>query len=316
MNRFSLNRREMLLSLAGAAATGAATAAGLPVSVTAAPRSLRATEPFQVRSSDGTMLAGDAQGDPVAHEILFIHGLRQSRLSWDRQFSDPSLAGFRMVRFDLRGHGDSDKPASPEAYADLDRWADDLTAVIKGAKLRKPVLVGWSLGGWVVGGYLRRHGDKQIAGLNLVDAVVKFSPELLTPLAAKFAKTTSSPDLAGRTTATADFLLACFHAPPSGTELSRMMVVNGMTARAVNTGITQPGMPDLDPTFRAFEGPILLTHGVHDRLVRPAMSKHVVSLQPKARLSLYSHSGHSPFYEEASRFGRELAAFVSLANKG
>jgi len=220
-----------------------------------------------------------------------------------------------MVRFDLRGHGDSDKPAFPEAYADLDRWGDDLAAVIEGAKLRRPVVVGWSLGGWVVGGYLRRHTGKQVAGLNLVDAVVKFSPELLTPLAGAFAKTTSSHDFAERTAATADFLLTCFHVPPSGMELARMMVVNGMTERAVNTGITQPGMPDLDPTFQTFGGPVLLTHGVHDRLVRPAMSQHVVSLHPNARLSMYANSGHSPFYEEAARFGSELAAFVSLANK-
>lgn len=312
MDESNLDRRKMLLGLAAAAAVSGLSAHA----IAAAPRPVRSTKPFQVRSSDGTMLAGDAQGDPAAPEILFIHGLRQSRLSWDRQFDDPALSSFRMVRFDLRGHGDSDKPASPEAYADLDRWADDLAAVIEGTKLRRPVLVGWSLGGWVVGGYLRRHTGGKIAGLNLVDAVVKFSPELLTPLAGMFAKSTSSHDFAERTAATADFLLACFHVPPSGTELARMMVVNGMTAPAVNIGITEPGMPDLEPTFRAFGGPVLLTHGSHDRLVRPAMSRHVVSLQPNAHLSMYANSGHSPFYEEAPRFGRELAAFALLANRG
>jgi pimeloyl-ACP methyl ester carboxylesterase len=46
-----------------------------------------------------------------------IRGLRQSRLSWDRQFADNTLAGFSMVRFDLRGHGDSDKPTALDAYS-------------------------------------------------------------------------------------------------------------------------------------------------------------------------------------------------------
>ncbi len=71
------------------------------------------------------------------------------------------------------------------------------------------MLVGWSFDGLIVGGYLRRHIEKQIAGLNLVDAVVKSSPELLTPLAEEFAKTASSPNVAERTAATAEFLLAC-----------------------------------------------------------------------------------------------------------
>jgi non-heme chloroperoxidase len=113
------------------ARAGTGEAADGPAATTA-PR-----ERFSARSSDGTMLAGEAQGDPRAPEILFIHGLRQSRLSWDKQFADQALAGFRMVRFDLRGHGDSDKPASPDAYSDADGWAADVAAVIASAKLRR-----------------------------------------------------------------------------------------------------------------------------------------------------------------------------------
>jgi pimeloyl-ACP methyl ester carboxylesterase len=278
--------------------------------------SAAAHEPFFVRSSDGTMLTGEAQGDKQAPEILFIHGLRQSRLSWDKQFADPVLAGFRMVRFDLRGHGDSDKPTSLNAYSDADRWADDVAAVIAGVKLRRPVLVGWSLGGFVAGAYLQSRGNAQIAGINLVDAVTKLSPDLLTPLAGTFTRTTTSHDLAERTAATADFLAACFHRLPKGIELQRMLVVNGMTARTVNEGFVETAASDLEPVFRDYAGPILLTHGVHDRLVRLAMSERIKALHQGSRLSVYEDSGHSPFYEEPARFGQELAAFVRAATKG
>jgi non-heme chloroperoxidase len=278
--------------------------------------SAAAREPFFVRSSDGTMLTGDAQGDKQAPEILFIHGLRQSRLSWDKQFTDPVLAGFRMVRFDLRGHGDSDKPASLDAYSDADRWADDVAAVIASAKLRRPVLVGWSLGGFVAGAYLKSRGGAQIAGMNLVDAVTKLSPDLLTSLAGTFTRTTTSHDLAERTAATVEFLAACFHQPPQGIELLRMLVVNGMTARAVDEGFVETATSDLEPVLREYNGPILLTHGIHDRLVRLAMSERIKALHLGSRLSVYEHSGHSPFYEEPARFGQELAAFVTTATKG
>ncbi len=271
---------------------------------------------FSARTPDGLSLAAQAQGDSLAPEILFIHGLRQSGLSWDKQFDDPALAGFRLVRFDLRGHGDSDKPALADAYADADRWADDIAAVIAEAKLRRPVLVGWSLGGLVAGAYLRKHGGAQIAGINLIDAVTKLSPDLLTPLALASAQATASHNLAQRTAATADFLAACFHVPPTGVELQRMLVINGMTARAVGEGLSKTTTSDLEPVFQAYTGPILLTQGVHDRLVRVAMSERIKALHPESRLSLYEKSGHSPFYEEPARFGQERSAFVKAANKG
>lgn len=281
---------------------------------TAAPRAAR--EQFFVHSADGTTLAGEAQGDPQAPEILFIHGLRQSRLSWEKQFADESLSGFRIASFDLRGHGDSDKPTTLDAYSDADRWADDVAAVIAGAKLRRPVLVGWSLGGFVAGAYLRKYGGSRIAGINLVDAVTKLSPELLTEEAGTFTRTTTSHDLAERTAATADFLAACFHKPPTQIELQRMLVVNGMTARVVNEGFVKTETSDLESVFKDFNGPILLTHGVHDRLVRIAMSERIKAIHADSRLSLYAESGHSPFYEEPVRYGQELAAFVRAATKG
>ena len=90
------NRRQLLFSLAATAAVGSLPADAnvvRPTEVLAT--DLRRADPFQVRSSDGVVLSGDAQGDPAAPAILSIHGLRQSRLSWDKQFSDPALAGFR-----------------------------------------------------------------------------------------------------------------------------------------------------------------------------------------------------------------------------
>jgi pimeloyl-ACP methyl ester carboxylesterase len=93
---------------------------------------------FSVRSADGTVLAAEAKRDLAAPEILFIHNLRQSRLSWDRQFTDPALAGFGMVRFDLHGHGNSDMPNALESHSDADRWADGVAAVIAATKLRRP----------------------------------------------------------------------------------------------------------------------------------------------------------------------------------
>ena len=308
----SPSRRVVLAGLAGLAA-------GSPGKAQASDRadaSAPATALFTVHSRDGTQLSAQAQGDRQSPEILFIHGLRQSRLSWDKQFADPALAGFRLVSFDLRGHGDSDKPAALEAYSEADRWADDVAAVIAAAGLRRPVLVGWSLGGFVAGAYLRKYGGSGIAGINLVDAVTRLSPDLLGEDSARFGRTTVSHDLAERTAATAEFLAACFHQPPGAADMQRMLVVNGMAARAVGEGFVKTETADLEPVFQAYAGPILLTHGRHDRLVRLAMSERIKAMHANSRLSVFDASGHSPFYEEPERYGRELAEFVRAAARG
>ena len=62
---------------------------------------------------------------------------------------------FRIVTFDLRGHGLSEKPLGPEHYASGKLWADDLAAVIEQIGLERPTLVAWSYGGYVVADYLR-----------------------------------------------------------------------------------------------------------------------------------------------------------------
>ena len=59
--------------------------------------------------------------------IVFVHGWSQSQLCWcaaGRAARSPS--DFRIVTFDLRGHGMSEKPLDAGAYADARLWADDL----------------------------------------------------------------------------------------------------------------------------------------------------------------------------------------------
>jgi non-heme chloroperoxidase len=57
---------------------------------------------------------------------------------------------FRIVTCDLRGHGSSDKPPIPWYYREGALWARELRAVTQGAELKRPLLVGWLVGGVVI----------------------------------------------------------------------------------------------------------------------------------------------------------------------
>ena len=56
--------------------------------------------------------------------------------------------------------------------------------------------------------------------------------------------------------------------------------------------------------------PVLVTHGTMDRIILPAAGAHTAAQVPGARLSLYDGVGHSPFFEDPTRFNRELADLV------
>jgi non-heme chloroperoxidase len=270
---------------------------------------------ISITTPDGLSIAAGEWGSSAGREILFVHGYSQCSLSWLRQLTDSDLAGeFRMIAYDLRGHGASDKPIDKDRYADDRLWADELAAVIAAAGLKRPVLVGWSYGGRVISDYVRFHGIGALAGINFVAAVTKSGNEFLGPDIKNIAGTLSD-DLATNIAATRAFLRACFEKQPSANEFETMLAFNMVIPAKVRGGIMSrtPNPGDMLPQL---ELPVLVTHGTHDRLIQPAFGSFTTSAVPNAKLSLYDGIGHSPFWEDAPRFNGELAAFVRAANGG
>jgi pimeloyl-ACP methyl ester carboxylesterase len=116
-----------------------------------------------VTTADGVALHVVEAGDPAAPPLLLIHGFAGSSRLWDRQLADTELTGrYRVVAFDLRGHGDSQTDLAPEQLvaADMDGharlWSQDVDAVR--ADLAEPVIVGWSFGGAVTQSHIHAHG--------------------------------------------------------------------------------------------------------------------------------------------------------------
>jgi non-heme chloroperoxidase len=109
--------------------------------------------------------------------VLLIHGWSQSHLCWMNQYESGLREKLHIVAFDLRGHGMSDGPLEADQYTDGDRWADDIAAIIEQLRLARPILVGWSYGGFVICDYVRKHGQDKICGINFVGAAVVIGPK-------------------------------------------------------------------------------------------------------------------------------------------
>jgi len=100
--------------------------------------------------------------------VVLIHGWPLSGESWAHQVPALEAAGHRVVTYDRRGFGRSDKPRTGYDY---DTFADDLQAVLEALELRDVTLVGFSMGGGEVARYLTRHGADRVHSVVFAAAV-------------------------------------------------------------------------------------------------------------------------------------------------
>jgi pimeloyl-ACP methyl ester carboxylesterase len=100
--------------------------------------------------------------------VVLIHGWPLSAEAWGGQIPALREAGFRVVSYDRRGFGRSDKPAGGYDYATL---ADDLERVMAQCELQDATLVGFSMGGGEVARHASRHGTARVRSVVFAAAV-------------------------------------------------------------------------------------------------------------------------------------------------
>lgn len=103
--------------------------------------------------------------------VVLVHGWPLSGASWAAQVPALQAAGYRVVTYDRRGFGRSDKPADGYGY---DTLADDLAGVLADHDLHDVTLVGFSMGGGEVARYVGRHGEERLHSVVFAAAVTPF----------------------------------------------------------------------------------------------------------------------------------------------
>ena len=267
-------------------------------------------ETYTVKGGGGLRLHVCEWGKPDGPPILFIHGWSQNHLSWAKQYESSLADEFRIVAYDLRGHGMSEAPLEPEHYTASELWADDVAAIIDELRLDRPVLVGWSYGAFVACDYLRAHGQDRVAAINFVGGAVRLDQATIGTLYGPgfldyFADLTAD-DLPTNIRAIGDFLRGCFVKPLSDEDIETAICFNMVVPASIRANLVAREIDD-DDVLGALAIPVLVTHGRADSVVLPAMAEHLLTMCPTAEASWYEGVGHGPQLEEPERFNRELA---------
>lgn len=219
------------------------------------------------------------QGRPV----VLVHGWPLSGRSWEAQVAPLVEAGHRVVTYDRRGFGESDKPWEGYDYYTL---ADDLDDLLTALELRDVALVGFSMRGGEVVRYLTRHGSKGVVTRAVLAAAV---PPYLH-------KTDNNPDgglddgtiasfragVTGDRLAFLDGFVEAFYTPAGGIR-SKELVSEAQHAyalqiaalaspRATLACIAAFGETDFRADVAAVSVPTLVVHGSADQVVPFAVS--------------------------------------------
>lgn len=91
------------------------------------------------------------EGNP----IILVHGFGGKKEDWIAQFG-PLSEKFRVIRFDNRGAGKSDRP---NITYTMEAFADDIRGLMDNLEIKKAHIIGWSLGGMIVQNFVLKYPE-------------------------------------------------------------------------------------------------------------------------------------------------------------
>ncbi len=103
--------------------------------------------------------------------VILIHGWPLSGAAWEKQVPVLAGEGYRVITYDRRGFGQSDKP---DSGFDYDTLASDLAGLIDDRGLDDVTLVGFSMGGGEVARYIANYGEDKLRSVVFAAAVPPF----------------------------------------------------------------------------------------------------------------------------------------------
>ena len=251
--------------------------------------------------------------------VVLIHGWPLSGRSWKAQVPALRAAGHRVITYDRRGFGQSDKPGTGYGY---DTLADDLAGLLEALDLRDVTLVGFSMGGGEVARYVANHGQDRLRSVVSAAAVppmmMKTPNNPDGPLeASQAAKMTAQ--LTTDSDAFYDQFTKDFFSPNAdGTVLvseedrqEAVALCKQADKLAALEAVQSFGLTDFRDDLAKVTVPTLVVHGTADGIVPfEGSGKRTHEAIPHSRLALIPGGPHGINLSHADAFNAALLEFL------
>lgn len=228
------------------------------------------------------------EGTPV---VVCIHGLGMDTLaSFYFTLAAPlSEAGARVITYDLRGHGRSDKPLTGYRFQDS---VDDLIALLDAMEIDVPVhLVGNSYGGCIAFGVAAAQPSR-VASITLVESMPAFGENWSAGIAYLFTGAIDSDhqDVEQHRRSVREEILSQ-SIVPDGARVDHMMKLSSQTLRRTGIAAELPwSAPNTEAEIRGVSCPVLGIFGSRSWMV--PLVPVLRDVQPHARVEVIDGLGH------------------------
>jgi pimeloyl-ACP methyl ester carboxylesterase len=243
--------------------------------------------------------------------IVFIHGNSLSASTFTHQFSDKALNKFRLIAFDLPGHGNSSRSANPELDYSPKSFFTILSKLCKIMNVSNAILVGHSLGGHI--------SINSLEFLPNAKALVTFGT---TPLGVP-----ARLDLAFLPNPMLELIFKPDLKPKEADEIASVFIAKGacvpneiiksisctdsLVRFYVGKALTSGQSNDELKIILSKKIPFAVFHGVEDQLVDVNYFKQLPKkMLWKESVHFITNAGHSPQLENPKEFNSLLLEFI------
>jgi 3-oxoadipate enol-lactonase len=245
---------------------------------------------------------------PAGGQVVVLSGSLGSDLRmWEPQVKPLAENGFRVVRYDHRGHGDSPVPDGPYSITDI---GGDLVALLDTLNVLRAHVVGLSLGG-MTGMWAGSHAPERVASLVLCCTSAKLGPPENWSDRARAVRE-------GGTGSIADAVVGRWVTPayaqahPEFVDLLKQMVIN-----TSDDGYTECcgaiEQMDLTADLPNISAPTLVISGTEDQATPPEHGRRIVDGIPGARLEIVEGAAHLGNVEQSARFTQLILEHLKAA---
>jgi len=252
---------------------------------------------------DGIGLYVEAAPDNGKPPLLLLNALGSDHTLWDQQvpvFSEH----FRIVRFDDRGHGQSDVPDMPYT---VDRLGRDARGVLEALDIESAHVVGVSKGG-MVGAWLGANASEHVEKLVISSSAPHLAPRDVWEGRAKTARNEGVAALVDAVIGrwfTEEFRLG----HPDTIARIRTMIL-GTSNEGYAACCEALAEMDLRDDLELIPVPTLVLCGDSDPGVQPAKTREWVATIEGARLEVIRKCAHLPNIEQAATFDKLVLDFL------
>jgi pimeloyl-ACP methyl ester carboxylesterase len=261
----------------------------------------------RLQVGDGEIVVEEqGTGDP----LLLVHGFPFDRRMWRGQIG--AFPGLRLLRPDLRGHGESEAQPPPYTLVDL---AEDLRQILDHLAIERVLLGGLSMGGYIALAFAGRYPER-LQALLLLDTHPKADPpEVRSGRAetAARARREGVPKLADELT---ERFVGGRTMDPEVVALIRQMILDTSVEGMVGSLTAMAARPDSTPILPTITCPTLVIVGTEDNITPPAMAREMRAAIPNAELVEIPGAGHLAPLEAPAPVNAAIAAFLRAHGLG